>query len=477
MKEELSLGKRLFILLGVLILVVLNEKIGYSDLGIILVLIEVFIVVFLVFIKQFTLAFIMHMLFVLTALEWPADLLLRPNIFTYRTVHVSGISISTLVLAFLFVMSHVFFDLRFQVKRIAFWGMLIIAIGLFTGILGMTLGDYKTHFFIGDFAYWVAVVLSVSLFTKILSARPDSMKLLEWVFIAVLISRSIVKFLGIFLGLQKGMYGGVAIFSFDAIDILILMLIFALQEQEHWIMKVLIIISWILGSLAVVIAESSGKGILLSFAVLYILVWKLFKLRKYMFIRMYLGLFIIIGLFVILPRYLSYLIENNILFASKFNQAMSLLSFSCMKDPYVLPPSPQTRILELYNIAAYYLENPVFFLTGRGFGGYFEDKAFYNYNASNLGAYSTEEVISRKFVYPHESFNVLLLKFGLVGILYYLYLLYKVLKLRRFQTISISPFLKLCSFVLVLFFFGYSLKLVFLLGFSISLIFQGGDEN
>jgi hypothetical protein len=469
MREHNNLFYRFLTIFGALVLVILNETIGYNNLGIYMAYIEAFLVMFFILFKHFTLAFLMHTLFVLTSLEWSADLYSLQNIFTYRTVDIFGISLSSVILIILFVINYIFYGFKTQINNIFLKFMLIVFMGFLIGGSGLIFSDYKINFFISDFFYWVIVLISALLFTKILRRNPYYIKDIEWILISVLVARSFVKFFGIFWGLQKGKYGGISIFSFDTIDIFIPFLIFSFLQEKNMILKFLIIISWVLGSISVVFTESSGKAILLFFLVFLVIFIKLFRGKKYIIIKTIFIMFFVLFYLVFYPMFFN-LIENNNLFLSKFNQVCSLLSFSWIKDPYILPLSPQTRILEMYNILAYYFENPIYCITGRGFGGYFEDIAFYNYFASDMGGYSIEEIVSRKFVKPHESFNFLLLKFGICGILFYIYLLYRIWKLRKYCGMSISLFLKLVGFLIVLFFIGYSLKIAFILGFFISII-------
>lgn len=477
-------NNKIFTLLLVFTLTVLNEAIGYNKLGIVLASIEALTILLIVTFGNFVSGFILHIIFLLTALEWPADLLNKTPVFTYRTVELFGISISTLVLSLFFIYqlildlkSNIKFKLRTSLGTSLLWLMLLTIIGVLTGIICVTLGEYKKEFFIMDFVYWITILFSTILFIKIIKINPEIIEYVEWIIISVLISRSLVKFFGIILGLYKGWYGGVEIFSFESIDYMIPLLIFSVKPQKKTLLRLTIIISWILGVIAAVIFESSGKGILLTLGVLIILIIKFLKHKKNLIIKIGFVSLAVLTFFLLSFKLIPILLEKYVLFSSKFNQAISLVSFSWIKDPYILPPSPQTRIIEFYNIIAYYLVNPIFLWTGRGFGGYFEDKAFYNYNANDIGGYSTEEVISRKFVRPHESLNNILLKFGIIGLLYYLYLLFKIFSLKKIQNIQISPFFKAFNFTIILLFLGYSLKLGFLAGLSISLTSLGGGTK
>lgn len=475
-KIIINLVKSEWIFLIIFLIVLLNETVGYNaSLGKIFSYLQVIIIVIMLLYRKFVTALNLHTLFMLTALEWPANLIDRVEIFTYRSTSIYGISVGVIMTIILCIISFLSSDLNLHTKKMSFFGTLIIMMGLLVGILGLVFDDYGVRFFISDFQYWVFVVVAVILFKRVLSKYSCFIESFEKILISVLMSRGLVKFFGYILGFWKGNYGGVAIFSYDPIDFFIPLIILGVKKESPSLIKVIFTISWILGIISVSLFESSGKGILLSLFVLLVLILRLLKPAKKP-LKTTIGLTVLFCCLVLLLLFNGYnlfndynLLYSNVLFASKYNQVSSLLSFNWIEDPYLLPPSPQARVLELYNITAYYIENPTFLLTGRGFGGYFEDKAFYMYTANDRGGYSTEEVITRKFSNLHASLNVIFLKFGLIGIMYWLFILYKLLAKKNHQ-ISLSFFMRICGILLVLIFMGFSLKLAFLTGFFISIV-------
>jgi len=456
-----------------LILVILSETLSYNTLGIAFSFFQAFLVVFQILRRKIVLAVSMHTLFVLTALEWPADLTSRPAIYTYRTVDFFGVSISTIVLAIFFTISLLHFRKHVTFNRNTTLMLLMFLIASLTGTFGVIFSDYNIGFFISDIQYWFVLLMSTSLAVTIFTRYPAFRKLFEKILIWVLASRAIVVFFGSILGFNKGSYGGLSIFSYDAIDFLIPLIILALKEQQSAFMKILITGSWILGTFSTVVLQSSGKGILLTGFVFLILIIKLLVSKGHFF-RTILGIVLVFAILFMSLHVIPSLLEKNLLFSIKYNQVISLISLKWLTNPYILPNSPRDRVLELYNIVAYYIEYPLFFLTGRGFGGYFEDKAFYNYTASNQGGYSTQEVKTRKFVNPHQSFSVVLLKFGLAGLVLWISILLKFLKPSR--KLYMSLFLKVVSFVLLLLALGFSLKLAFIIGFCLDIMIKGRSK-
>ena len=158
---------------------------------------------------------------------------------------------------------------------------------------------------------------------------------------------------------------------------------------------------------------------------------------------------------------LNNLQQENQLLESKFNEAISLVSLKWINDPYSLPPSSRDRVLEIYNIYFYYLENPFYFLLGTGIGGYFEESKYYNPTAGSSG-YTEYELKSRHFYFPHASPANVFLKFGIVGIITYIWVLFEILMNK-----NNSIFIKNIGFFIVLLFIGYTFKLNLLIGYTL----------
>lgn len=476
-KNRTKLGFRHSYLLFslVLLLVMFAETLSYSAIGIAYSYFQAFLVIFHLLRGKLFQAMLLHLLFILTSLEWPADLALRPVIYSYRTVSILGVSISTIVLGLLFVVTISKRGFHFRVRKEQMWFLLLFFLAILTGFFGLLFSDYGLSYFISDLQYWTVLIMSTGLGFAFFSANRPAFSKFENVLLFVLCSRSVVSFFGSLLGFQKGSYGGISIFSYDAIDILIPLIVFALFEQIGVVYKTLLLTSWLIGLLNILRFSASGKELLLIVGVLSMLVVKLLS-KGISRVSRIMGFALLTVGIVLSVMFLPSVMETNILFSSKFIQARSLVSLSWIENPYILPSSPRDRVLELYNTAAYYSENPTFLLAGRGFGGYFEDKTFYNYSASDRGGYSTEEVKTRKFVNPHESLNVIFLKFGLAGVVVWIMFLLKFLK-----TAGSFPengiLLRSSGFVLVLLFLGFSLKLASATGFCVAAVLRRGNNN
>jgi hypothetical protein len=293
---------------------------------------------------------------------------------------------------------------------------------------------------------------------------------LKRIILYVIIGRSLITFIGylsfyIFgnTSILKGYYGGVKIFTFDPLDYFAAFIILALFSDKgiSRSQKILILISWIISIFSFVIFQPFGKSILFLFITLIELI-VILLLKQRLLISKILILTVTFISIIAIVYFLDYLSTTNILLSSKYSEVKKFLSFKWIKDPYLLPSSPRDRVLEFYNIIWSHIENPFFLLIGRGIGGYFKDEKFYNYTASEIGGYSLYEVKTRQFYNPHESLNFILLKFGLAGVTFYLFILYKIIKATKRDIFTMN--LLLAGFGL---FFGYSLKLSILVGWSL----------
>jgi len=274
-----------------------------------------------------------------------------------------------------------------------------------------------------------------------------------------------VSFVGISFGAMKGNYGGVAVFSYDGIDLFIVFLILGVSRNNTFLKNSLIIISWILGLISIAILQGSSKTLLLIGVLFLELIVLVMKTQSWFLRSPLVKVFLILAIFLgllIMYDLINTASSKRVLLSIKLYQVRSLLDLNWIRNPYNLPPSPRDRVLEIYNTYYYFVENPQFFLLGTGIGGYFKEAKYYNYSANDKGGYSTYEIRSRQFYSPHESFANVFLKFGIVGIMLYLWTLVSLLRDR-----NQSIFLRNILFFDVLLFIGFSLKLAVLIGYAI----------
>lgn len=145
-----------------------------------------------------------------------------------------------------------------------------------------------------------------------------------------------------------------------------------------------------------------------------------------------------IGVFILVtgfrPRYVKYLGLMSLMFIIPvvfiyfFNER--LFDFLLWKLTFFrgeISDSGLVRIYEFYNIVAEGLANPLYLLLGKGVTGYF---TFDSYPLPprivlDLKSYSLEEVLTGKIYHPHFFVNYLLLKYGLVGLMVYVAMVYE----------------------------------------------------
>lgn len=147
--------------------------------------------------------------------------------------------------------------------------------------------------------------------------------------------------------------------------------------------------------------------------------------------------------------------QDDSLSSSKLSQALLLVSIIDVDWYDNLPLSPKIRVEEFINTFLEYEVKPYYFLVGKGFGGGHQDhRGIYgDYNSS---AFSLEEYNNEYFISMHESLNVVFLKFGIVGLLSLLCIVYQ-----AWHRFSVSPWIVIGALWLLLF-WGYSFSLMFI---------------
>lgn len=120
-------------------------------------------------------------------------------------------------------------------------------------------------------------------------------------------------------------------------------------------------------------------------------------------------------------------IENEFM-ERKIDEAISILDITRENYYENIDASPKGRIDEFLNLLAEYNERPFYMLFGKGFGGGIEDhlNVFGNYEAA---FFSDDEYRYRSFTFLHETVNVIFLKFGIIGIIFFILINYKILKI------------------------------------------------
>ncbi len=264
--------------------------------------------------------------------------------------------------------------------------------------------------------------------------------------ISFIISANIVALVLTLLGLH-GYYGNMPIVQMPLSFIFSISALLFLSERFNRRTKSLLLLA---GGISLFLQlrytnALGGKSWIILLIVLVYLAIKMWKRNK----------IVITSIIVVLPLVFSarvllsldtYKAENE-----KLNQAFLLMTAFSADAYEVIPSSPKMRIEEFLNIIREYSDKP-YFILGKGFGGSVKDYSG-EFGYYEEGAFHKDEYANNSFIMVHETFNVLFLKFGIIGLLF-LFLILKV----AFKYSKRTPYLFM-GLIWVLFFFNYSLSI------------------
>jgi hypothetical protein len=169
---------------------------------------------------------------------------------------------------------------------------------------------------------------------------------------------------------------------------------------------------------------------------------------KTIIIGMVIALGAIVAVITLLPRFM----EQSVLFKTKYDQFISMISFWKPGWLQNMESSPKMRITEFMNIANELFSKPWFLLLGKGFMGSIQDKLGL-FGEVDEFAFSEWEVNLGTYYTMHESINALFLTNGIFG----LYFLFSNLK-NMIKKVHISPWL-IFGFLWLLLFYSYSITI------------------
>ena len=161
-----------------------------------------------------------------------------------------------------------------------------------------------------------------------------------------------------------------------------------------------------------------------------------------------------LALVLVICSFVSGNLLEESLFNRKLNQFISLGSISSGSIEDV-GSSPYIRIASMLNIYLENLKNPIYFIVGRGYGGYFEDSLnLFQGLDLTAGAFSDEAVRLGKYSTAHSTFNMVPLFHGFVG----LFLILKIVYQYFLRAINKNP-LSLVAGIWLLFMFYFNIQL------------------
>lgn len=332
----------------------------------------------------------------------------------------------------------------------------IVTYVLFFVIIGFVVGllnDWNTGFNVDAFKYdifrFVIILIYIPIYGYYLNDRNVINKYIELIFNFLIVCGLTLLF-SILSG-RVGYYGAerevvplIPLYSVFCTSLVAFY--FSAKEKSN-----LLLIFVILNILLTILFGNAlgGKAwIILCISLLYVVAVSLKS--KYGTILFFILIFIIINV-----GSLNLLTEDSVS-SDKFDEFISAINVFDPNWYSSMSGSPKFRIDEFINVYIEYKENPLYFLFGKGIGGYINDHTL-TFGIFNDAAFDDLQYIKGEFYSLHESINVIFLKFGGLGLSLFLCIICKLfISSFKFK----NPYLLIGSFWL-LFFVSYSYELMF----------------
>jgi len=376
------------------------------------------------------------------------------NIYLLQIAGINLFYITLLLLLVLFLLKNK--EKIFQIPKLLFVYAVLISIVFAYSISNLF---ESTLFFIKDLIIIIVIpALIVFLFKKLESEK------VVYIFINIMSIKIIASLLMFMTGLtlmqDENMFDALSVDNADELGALFVVLLLTLVfirkiNDDRWIFFLFFITLFGLFQYGLGFA---GLGSQVMIMVLIVLAY--FGQRRKIFFIPILFIFILISnIDKTGNESIDYKIQNITELFLNLNQDRI----------YMIPHSPQVRVIELINIASYPWYNVLF---GHGIGGYFSD-TYFQFN-KYIGKYdfSEQEIETRNFYNPHNlSYNFL--KFGILWQMVLLFLLYKTIKQ---TTGDIRMFLVLSLLTLSLN-MGYALKTSILFGIVLIMLHNSNQRE
>ena len=326
----------------------------------------------------------------------------------------------------------------------------LILIGFLVSIIMLAFNDNRINSlswygdsYLREMTYWLILIIDIWLIYNRFTNSPSFPETLKNSLLTLFIAIPFASILSILLGFH-GTYSYhitvllMPLVSFYAIGIAVFP-----SYKEYRSLLFYICAGIMLGAQLIMTTPLLGKWVLFIIAIVVVILWNNLSRKK--FFR-FLGIAIIL---VIAFVYIgNTILEHNEILRYKFEQVMGSLSLggSWLNN---MSASPSIRIEEFINAGVEYVHKPWLFLFGKGIGGTTAHWLRWN-NWNIASAFTMEEFSSGVFIGMHESVNILFLKYGLVGIIFFIWMVVKCIK-----NISKSPWIFLGLFWFVFFINAY----------------------
>lgn len=398
------------------LLYVVNSLVETNLSGAALCFLQILFVAFLFFNGRRQKAIFWHLMFMVTSycrLDFVATEV--SGLYNYFSLKLIGPITFSYVLSILLLLFSLKKSLNrdyalFGKMRIIFY--LYACVGFLLGLSGLLFSDYYFDVFIDDMVYIGILIVIIELIS-----RNDKGLLLKMCFDAC-IPLLIASVLGVAFNYIKGihiMYGVVETYLQNSVFPFVCLGVLAIPQVKKKGVLISIFVLYLVLSLSI---GASGKFF---FNILLVAIVSLARVIQRKKIRSVMILSAIALFFVLFFHVTPSPIEGQS--ANKLHQVQSLRGIF-RGDISSIDNSPYIRIASIMDIYTENMSNPVYFIAGRGYGGYFRDHLGILMLANlEQGGFKSEYIARNKFPTAHSTFATVPLLNGFGGFAMLLYLI------------------------------------------------------
>lgn len=408
-----------------------------NEIGLIVVGIQILFILKLISSKKYSVAFLLHLFFILTA-SFGGKVIANSteSIISYTTIELYGTSVRFhMLISVLLILLNPYIRYKNLNKNIFFIGYRMFLIftltALVIGVIGLVFDNKYTLFSFNY--YFVYSIYILSIFINLINYSSEQfINKLKAIFfstiIGVFISVIIISILTSFFSIED-INTNFEIMFFT--PILILLPFFYKKSIWYSIVGYISIIFLLNSSV-------SGKGIIFIFFILIIFYYKTFSVKiKGKAIQVYIYLAIILPV-IILPFFVNSFFDESKYLSYSFSKTQSLFYFRGLED---INMSPRARILEFINIFYSYKTNIFKLFFGGGFGTYYTDVAgVYSKFTMDNTTFSEYELLSGVYIKAHMTYPTIFLLNGIFGLFYTTYVSLKIFKKSLGSPLLLLPF-------------------------------------
>lgn len=343
-----------------------------------------------------------------------------------------------------------------NIGKFLFGVYILTPIAFFMGLFNLLINenDVASRINIGIYIDAIYIFIFVALeviviITVVLNNKSDVYKLKQTL-MAIIISLAVTLLFSLVFQ-NFGNRGGLPSLQVsNIIMLLICSITLPFYKNFNKIEKIVLTFASLIILLLGIIYNTNGKMIIISIFIPLIIVLILIRNGKYKTTLMTL-LVGILSIFIITNIIVPTMANKSYLFSTKLEQSNSLFQFG---DGWYenMPRSPKMRISQFLNISYEYYENPWYLLTGKGFLGTTEDHLSL-FGAVDEFDYSKWQIENGLYYKMHETLNTFYLTSGLIGLLFFTYMLFVIIK-----NLHHSPWIMIGGIWFV-FFYGYSITI------------------